>query len=358
MSQGSSQDKTEKPTSKKIADARGKGQVAQSREIPSVCILLGALGVFLFASSWMYWQLCGFARGIFQDLATLRLHDISTSHSFLVVVFKQIITILAPLMTVVLFAGIAANLAQIGFLFTGKPLSPKLSRFDPIKGMKKVVSLKSLVELVKSIIKVLIVGGIAILLVRGELDNVPALMQMGIGEIISYIVRVSLKICFYTCLALIVLAALDCVYQRWQYKKDLRMTKQEIRDESKQIEGDPKIKARIRAVQLEMSRRRMMEAVPEATVVITNPTSLAIALKYDTAEMIAPRVIAKGNGFIAERIKDIARENLIPVVEHKPLAQTLYKTVEIDDFIPVELYRAVAEILAYVYKLKGMKKKN
>jgi len=150
------------------------------------------------------------------------------------------------------------------------------------------------------------------------------------------------------------LAVLDFMYQRWQHEKDLKMTKQEVKDEQRQTYGDPKVKARIRGVQMEMARRRMMDAVPEADVVITNPTHLAIALKFDAQEMIAPRVLAKGAGFVAQRIREIAEENQIPIVEEKPLAQGLYKMVEIGDYIPAELYRAVAEVLAYVYRLKGM----
>jgi flagellar biosynthetic protein FlhB len=153
---------------------------------------------------------------------------------------------------------------------------------------------------------------------------------------------------------MIVLAALDYIYQRWQYEQDLKMTKQEVKDEFKQSQGDPKVKARIRGIQLEMARRRMMDAVPEADVVITNPTRLAIALKFDAREMIAPRVVAKGAGFVAQRIREVAEENQVPIVEEKPLAQALFKMVDIGGYIPAELYRAVAEVLAYVYRLKGM----
>jgi flagellar biosynthetic protein FlhB len=220
--------------------------------------------------------------------------------------------------------------------------------------MKRFVSLKSLVELGKSIIKILFIGGIAYLILKSDLEEFPNLIQQEVGQIVVFIARVSLKLFFLVSLAMIVLAVLDYIYQRWQYEQDLKMTKQEVKDEFKQSQGDPKVKARIRGVQLEMARRRMMEAVPEADVVITNPTHLAIALKFDSREMIAPRVVAKGAGFVAQRIREIAEENRIPLVEEKPLAQALYKMVEIGDYIPAELYRAVAEVLAYVYRLKGM----
>jgi len=175
-----------------------------------------------------------------------------------------------------------------------------------------------------------------------------------VGQILAFIARVALKVCFFVCLALIVLAVIDYVYQRWQHEKDLKMTKQEVKDELKQTYGDPKVKARIRGVQMDMARRRMMEAVPQADAVITNPTRLAIALKFNAREMIAPRVLAKGSGHIAHRIREIATEHQITIVEEKPLAQALFKMVDIGEYIPAELYRAVAEVLAYIYRLKGI----
>jgi flagellar biosynthetic protein FlhB len=190
--------------------------------------------------------------------------------------------------------------------------------------------------------------------VKSDIKEFPILMHQEVGQILVFIARVSLKVCFFVCLAMIVLAVLDFIYQRWQHAEDLKMTKQEVKDEQKQTYGDPKVKARIRSVQLEMARRRMMEAVPGADVVITNPTHLALALKFDAREMVAPRILAKGSGHIAQRIREIAVEHQIPIVEEKPLAQALFKMVEIGDYIPAELFRAVAEVLAYVYRLKGM----
>lgn len=354
MPEGSNQEKTEPATPKRRQEARKKGQVAQSREIPSALVLLSGLGFFAFSGSWMFLNLSELMGGIFQNIGSLGF-DGSSVYSLLLKVLQRLFIILMPLMLIVLVAGIASNLLQIGFLFTGKPLVPKLSKLNPIKGIKKLFSLRSLVELVKAVFKVLFVGGIAFLSLKGELETIPSLMQVGVGDILSFIGRVAFKICFYTCLALIFLAALDYAYQRWQHEKELKMTKQEVKDELKQREGDPIVKARIKRIQREMSQRRMMEVVPEADFVVTNPTNLAIALKYNAEGMMAPKVIAKGAGFIAERIKKIAREKEIPIIENKPLAQTLYKLVEIGDFIPVNLYRAVAEILAYVYRLKGMK---
>ena len=347
------QEKTEQPTSKKLSKARQEGQVAVSKEVPSVLILLFSLCIFFFAGSWMFVRLINCMKELLQNIGVVSMGVISL-RLLLLHIFKEIITILAPLMTAVVLAGVIGHIAQFGFLFTGKPLTPKFSKMNPVKGMKKLFSLKSYVELVKMLLKTGAVGGVAFMMVKKEAENFPLLIGMDVWEILVFIGQVSFNICFYTCVVLILLAALDFAFQKWQHIKGLKMTKQEVKDEAKQSEGDPKIKSRIRSAQMEMARRRMMDAVPEATVIITNPTRLAIALQFDAKKMTAPKVTAKGAGFIAERIREIAREHNIPIVEEKPLARTLYKSVEIDDLIPVTLYQAVAEILAYVYKLKGM----
>ena len=352
MAEKGDQERTEKPTGKKLSKAREEGQVAKSQEISTTFILFVALGVFLFAGPWMFWALSDFMHGVFQNLGTLHLEGIS-ARAFLFEVLQHVGLILMPLLLVLLILGIAANLLQVGFLFTLKPFVPKLSKFNPITGMKKFVSLKSLVELLKSVFKVSFIGGISWLVLRGELDAIPSLMEMSVGQILTYMGTVSLKMIFYVGLGMLVLAAIDFTYQRWQHTKDLMMSKQEVKDEAKQAEGDPQIKGKIRQAQREMAMRRMMESVPDADVVITNPTTLAIAVKYDAKQMFAPQVVAKGAKLMAERIKDIARENDVPIVENKPLAQTLFKSMEIGALVPPDLYKAVAEVLAYVYKLKG-----
>ena len=354
MPESGGQERTERATTKRREEARRKGQVAQSREISSVLILLTAMGFFYFAGSWMFENVSEVIGGIYARLGTLRLDAVSDVNAFAVDIFKRVFLILIPFFVPVLIAGIAGNIGQIGFEIHGQTIKPKLDKLNPISGIKKFVSLKSLVEMVKSIFKILFVGGIAYGVVSKETAKFPGLMQQEVGEILLFIGKVAFKIFFFVCLALILLAALDYLYQRWQYEKDLKMTKQEVKDERKQSEGDPKIKGRIRRMQLEMARRRMMEAVPQADVVITNPVHLAVALKFDAASMVAPAVVAKGSGHIAERIKETARNHQVPIIEDKPLAQALHKMVEIGEYIPVELYRAVAEILAYVYRLKGM----
>ena len=354
MPESGGQERTEKATPKRRQEARRKGQVAQSREIPSVLILMTAMGFFYFAGSWMFWNMAGVIGGVYERLGTVRLDAVSDVSAFSVEVFNKVFLILIPFFVPVLIAGMAGNIGQIGFEIHSEPMRPKLTKLNPISGMKKFVSLKSLVEMVKSIFKILVVGGISYGVVKKETTKFPGLMQQEVGDILLFIGNVAFKIFFFVCLALIILAVFDYLYQRWQYEKDLKMTKQQVKDERRQSEGDPKVKGRIRKVQLEMARRRMMEAVPQADVVITNPIHLAVALKFDAASMVAPTVVAKGSGHIAERIKETARNHQVPIIEDKPLAQTLHKMVEIGEYIPAELYRAVAEVLAYVYRLKGM----
>ena len=354
MPESMGQERTEPATQKKRQQARKQGQVAQSREISSVMILTAALGFFYFAGSWMFWNLSGFIGGIYQNIGTLRFATISDASVFSMEVTYKLLLVLLPFLVPVAIAGFVANVFQVGFQINTETMKPKLSKLNPISGMKRFVSLKSLVELGKSIVKIFFIGSIVYILVKNDMKAFPALIHQEVGQILIFIARASLKICFFVCLVMLVLAVLDFMYQRWQHEKDLKMTKQEVKDEQRQTYGDPKVKARIRGVQMELARRRMMEAVPEADVVITNPTHLAIALKFDSQEMIAPRVLAKGAGYIAQRIREIAEENQIPIVEEKSLARGLYKMVEIGDYIPAELYRAVAEVLAYVYRLKGM----
>jgi len=352
MPEGKDQEKTEPATPKRRQEAREKGQVAISREIPSVAILLVALGVFSIAGSWMFGRLSTLMRHVFQNAATTERFDIPLVTTILAQMVDQVFIVLLPIMGAALVAGVGAHVAQIGFLFTGKPLAPKLDKLNPIAGMKRFFSLRSLAELVKALVKVIIIGGVAVLVLSSEIDQAPNLVRLDISQILSFVGMVAFKICLYACLVLAVMAALDYAFQRWQHEEKLKMTKQEVKDEARQREGDPKVKARIRSVQIEMARRRMMEAVPGATVVVTNPTHLAVALKFEAAAMVAPQVVAKGAGHVAARIKELAKAHGVPVIEQKPLAQALFKAVEIGDFIPSNLYRAVAEILAYVYRLK------
>ena len=348
------QERTEKATAKKREEARKKGQVAISREVSSAMVMLASLGFFYFAGSWMFWSLSEIITRVYQNFGTLRFDTINDASVFSMEVLDRMIRILIPFLLPLAVLGLAANILQVGLKFSSEAIAPKLNKLSPISGIKRLVSLKALVELAKSTLKLMFIGTIAFILVKNDLKYFPLLVQQEVGQILVFIARVSIKISFFVCLALVLLAVLDFLYQRWQYEQDLKMTKQEVKDEQKQTYGDPKVKSRIRSLQMEMARRRMMEAVPEADVVITNPTHFAIALKFNAEEMVAPRVLAKGAGHVAQRIREIAAEHQVPIVEDKPLAQALYKMVELGDYIPAELYRAVAEVLAYVYRLKGM----
>jgi flagellar biosynthetic protein FlhB len=354
MPEHTGQERTEKATPKRKQEARKKGQVAQSKEISSLMILMISTAFFYFAGSWMFWNLSEFISGVYQNIDTLRFNDISDASAFSVEILHKLLSVLIPFLIPIAAAGFMSNVLQVGFQFNSESITPKFTRLNPISGIKRFVSIKSFVELAKSIIKIVLIGSIAYFLVKNDMVAFPALIHQEVGQILMFIARASLKICFFVCLAMLGLAVLDYIYQRWQHEKDLKMTKQEVKDEQRQTYGDPKVKARIRGIQMELARRRMMEAVPDADVVITNPTYLAIALKFDAKEMSAPRVLAKGAGYVAHRIREIAEAHQIPIVEEKLLARSLYKMVEIGDEIPVELYRAVAEVLAYVYRLKGM----
>jgi flagellar biosynthetic protein FlhB len=346
------QERSEPATPKKREEARKKGQVAKSREIPSVLVLLSALSVFYFVGDWMFDQMNIVTREILVQISYWRL-SAESAHELMWYLFQKIVLILAPLVIGVALAGIIGNMAQVGFLLTGEAMSPKLSKLNPLEGIKRLFSTTSLSELIKSIFKVVIIGSIGYAILRGEMDQIPALVAVDVHSIMDFVGRVSLKLGYYICLVLIVLAALDYVFQHWKHERDLRMSKQEIKDEYKQREGDPLIRSRIRSAQREMAMKRMMEAVPKATVIITNPTHLAIAIKYERG-LPAPIIVAKGAGHIAERIREIAGRHNIPIIEQKPLARALYKDVEIGGYVPVDLYHAVAEVLAYVYRLKGL----
>jgi flagellar biosynthetic protein FlhB len=351
MSERSDQERTEKPTPKRRTEARRKGNVAQSAEIPSTVVLLASLAAFFLAGPWMFDQMRAFTREVFQGMGTFPL-DETSAPGLLAWVLGRAAWVLLPLMLAVCFGGVAANVAQVGFLVSKEALTPKFSKLNPLAGVKRLLTMKSLVELVKSLVKILTVGGIAAMQIRRELPDMPRLLEAGVGEILAVMGRASLGIGLYACMGLMLLAGLDYLFQRWRHEQDLRMTRQEVKDENRQMEGDPQVKSRIRRVQMDMGRRRMMQAVPEAAAVIANPEHLAIAVRYDAGRMAAPVVVAKGADRIAQRIKAVAREHGVPVVENKPLARTLYKSVDIGRPIPPDLYRAVAEVLAYVYRLK------
>ena len=352
MAEESFQEKTEKPTSRKREKAREEGQVAKSPEIASVLVLLVGISVLYLLGTYTYSKI----DQVFQDLVSFQ-QPPGVDIGFCISLLKKVVTfyflIVMPLMGAVFLAAFASNYAQVGLHFSTKAISPKISKFDVIKGFKRLLSLRSLMELLKSVLKLAIIGAVAYLAVVNELDEIAKLYDTDVSYILIYTFKGIFKIFIWVLIIMVAIAALDYLYQKWQHDKDLMMTKQEVKEENKETEGDPLVKSRIRSIQMQAARKRMMQAVPDADVVVTNPTHLAVAIKYDPMSMEAPKVVAKGAGVIAERIKDMAREHLIPVVENKELARNLYKSIDIGETIGSEFFKAVAELLAYVYKIKG-----
>ena len=352
MPEESFQEKTEQPTPKRREDARKKGQVGKSREIPSVAVMGAALLFFLFGGKRIIVSL-----GAMMKRAFVSAQYISSGNIDVFVAAKSYLQfyllLLFPIMLTLAVIALLANFAQTGLVWSVEPLAPKASKINPVEGAKRILSKRSLVELAKSIAKIIIVGWAALSVVKGELGRLMLLTYQDKAQIISYLGHSSIKVVAKSCIVIALLALLDYLYQRWEFEQSLKMTKQEVKEELKQTEGDPLIKSRIKAIQREMARRRMMEEVKTADVVITNPRHLSVALRYDALTMTAPKVVAKGAEHIAFKIREVAREHHIPLLENKTLAQNLYKSVDIGEEIPSSLYQAVAEILAYVYRLKG-----
>lgn len=351
MSDESFQDKTEPATPKKREDARKKGQVAKSRELSSIAVLSAGVLYLYFSAKGLTIRLGDFIYDTFAYIPRLNIRD-DRLLSLLIQAGERFLWMILPILLILSVIALLANYLQAGLIWSVDPLTPKASKINPLKGLKKMVSKRSLVELAKSIGKIVIVGWAAFSTLKNESINILPLMYEEKVQIISLLGHISFKVAIKCCWVIAILAILDYLYQKWDFEQNLKMTKQEIKDEHKQTEGDPLVKSRIRSIQREMARRRMMEEVPKADVVITNPTHLAVALKYDRAVgMSAPIVVAKGANKIAQRIQQVARENDIPLVEDKHLAQNLYK-LDFGEEVPPQFYQAVAEILAYVYGLK------
>ena len=352
MAEESFEEKTEKATPRKREEAKKKGEVAKSRELASTAVLFAGLITLTLFGSYMYNHIQIIMKETFSQLA---FNDLSVSDfiAFAEKVINMFILTIIPLMSAVFFTAVFSNVIQIGFVLSGESIIPKLSKLSPIKGFKRLFSKQSLMEFAKSMLKLGIIGSVAYITINGERKNALLLGDMEINSIISYILSTVFKIFFRCILAMILIVIIDFIFQKFEFEKKLKMSKKDVKDELKRSEGDPQVKSRIKSIQMEMARKRMMQAVPEADVVITNPTHLAVALKYDSAAMNAPKVIAKGAGILAERIRNVANSHGIPIVENKEMARNLYALVEIGQEVPSILYQAVAEILAYIYGLKG-----
>ncbi|HEX7343905.1 MAG TPA: flagellar biosynthesis protein FlhB [bacterium] len=351
-SKESFQEKTEQPTGRRRRQARKKGQVVKSVEVNSALILLGGLVSLTVFGGYMLSRMMAANRFIFSQLSSIQLTPETLQGQFLSGALLWV-SILAPLLISIVIIGLAANILQSGLLFASESIKPKFSNLNPIKGIKRLGSKRSLVELLKGILKIAIVGWIGYLTLAGLSREMVPLMDRSVWDIFQWICSGILRVGYRTIIVLVILAILDYAYQRWEHIQSLKMTKQEVKDEHRQAEGDPQVKSKIRSIQLRTALRRMMKDVHKADVVITNPTEIAIALSYVPEKMSAPIVLAKGKRLIAERIREIARQHEIPLVENKPLAQALYKAADVGQEIPGNFYQAVAEILAYVYRLRG-----
>ncbi len=337
-------DRTEKATPQRRQKAHQKGQVARSRELVSMATTAGILLVFYFAGASFMRNITGL---------TGRLLGLSYGRDSLTVMRSaslEMAMIIAPFFVAAILFAVLSNVAQGGIMF--KPLSFELSKLNPMNGLQNLFSISALPGLIKSTFKFILGMVLFYIMAKKALVILPMTSAMELPEVQSIAFGLIGKTVAYAFSTYFVLALLDFLYERWKFERSIKMTKEEIKEESRESNGDPHIKAKIRSMQRDMARRRMMEAVPRATVVITNPTHIAVALLYRKDQTSAPKVIAKGKGYVAEKIREIARKSGVPLVEDKPLARALFK-VNLDTFIPEDLYRAVAKILAYIYKLKG-----
>jgi flagellar biosynthesis protein FlhB len=331
-------ERTEDPTPQRREDFRKRGQVAQSRELASVFVILSSLIALWFLSQFFLSQLTQIFTRSFTDYLITSSRNEDWYPAVLFAISKSALVV-GPLALMLWIVNVASSLVQVGLLHNEEALNFDLNKLNPVEGFKKLLSLRAVVEGVKAIIKISLVSAIVYAIIKGEIVSMPKLVSYDVQSLLTY------------GLFMLGLAGFDYFYQRWELEKQMRMTKQEVKEEIKSREGDPMIRARVRKLQRELANRRMMDDVKKADVIITNPTHIAVALQY-SKEMIAPKLIAKGAGEIADRIKKQAKEFNIPIVENKPLARTIYKTLKLGQAIPRELYTAVAEVLSYIFRLK------
>jgi flagellar biosynthetic protein FlhB len=345
------QERTEEATPKRREEARNKGQIAKSVELVAASSLLGAYMLLRMMGPTMAGRVLSFARNLWEQGPRQDWSEAGV-HLLLINLFLAAAVVVAPVLAATAVAGVVGNLLQVGFLFTLEPLTPSFDRLNPIAGLKRVFSRRALAEMAKSILKIGIIGYVAYSTVSGDLDSFPVLLGLELPQVVTFLTDLVSRLMLRVGLAMLVLALADYFYQRWEYEQSLRMSKQQVKEEFKQQDGNPEIRSKIRQKQRELARGRMMEDVKKADVIVTNPTHYAVALAYKSDSMAAPTVLAKGQGLIALRIRELAQESAIPIVENKPLARELHRVVEVGQAVPGDLYQAVAEVLAFVYQLK------
>lgn len=348
------EEKTEKATPKKRRDARKKGQVFQSKDLSAAVMLLAIIVTLRIYGGIMYAEVANFFYVVLDGVDirdnTFEINEIMDLYSKLFIV---VLRVLAPMFAVAVVGAITIQLAQIGFLFTTETMMFKLEKINPLKGFKKIFSLNSLVELIKSILKIFIVSYVGYIYVMGRAHELVDMMALDILSAASLMMDIVINVGIRMAFVLLLIGIADFIYQWYSHEKNLRMSKKEVKDEHKQQEGNPEVKSKIKQKQRQMSMQRMMQEVPKADVIITNPTHFAVAIKYDITKQEAPFVVAKGQDYLALRLKEIGKKHRVHVVENKPLARALYDSVEIGQAIPEDLYQAVAEVLAFVYSMKG-----
>ena len=342
-------EKTEEPTSKRMSDARAKGNSPRSQELSSVAVLLGGFWALKVIGGDIYIEICNYFTYIFDHLNT------TVDTETVMQLFIGMVIVLAktafPIMFIIMIAGFAISLWQVGINFTTETIGFKPENLNPINGLGRIFSKRALVELLKSVFKIIIIGGFLYSYLKDEILQMPKLLYLDLSASLPLISDIILMMVFKVIGVMFVMACFDYAYQKWQNYQSLKMSKDEVKEEFKQMEGDPQIKSKRMAKQREMAMARMMQEVPKADVIVTNPTHFAVALKYHRG-MTAPVVVAKGQDLVAQKIKEIAREAGVTIVENRPLARALYATVDVGGSVPPELYKAVAEVLAYVYRLK------
>jgi len=352
MAEQEGQEKTEVPTEKKRRESREEGQVAFSKELSSAALLAGIVLTLVATSPIILDAMRQLMSQIFRDLAQSEELSIDSIFTLSGEILSIILPAFAPFVAVIIFVGIFASVLQVGVMITFKAISPKFNKISPLTGLKRLFSSQSLADFLKSMAKLIIVGFVGYLTYIDKITELNGLSVSTPESILIYNFTVVAEVAGKIVLALVAIAIFDYFYQRWHHEQQLMMTKQEVKDETKQTEGDPQLKARIRQIQREMSNARMMQEVPKADAVIVNPTHFSVAILYDRDVMSAPEVIAKGADHLALRMRTVARENNVPILERPELARDLYANVEIGDDIPERFYKAIAEILAFVYRLR------
>lgn len=349
-------DKTEEPTAKKKKDARKKGNVAKSKEVTTAITLVGILLIIYTMSDFIVLEMKNFVINFLSSDFNMDINN-NTINLISFRLILSLIKVFLPIGLIIIIFSVIGNLIQTGLLFTTEGIKPQFSKLNPISGFKNMFSLKALGNLVKSLLIITVLGSISVSFVKKNFAGILRSGDIYLPYLLTTIIDIIKSLLGSICIAVVVIAALDFVYQKYTHKKSLKMTKQEVKDEYKQMEGDPNIKGKIKQKQREMASQRMMQAVPSSTVIVTNPTHISIAIRYERGQDSTPIVVAKGADIMAFKIREIAKKHEIPIIENKPLARLIYKEVEIDQEIPEEMYQAVAEVLVAVYKIKNQYKK-